>query len=411
LGDDFGVKTTTESSSLQPETDSLAITTEYRPFRSRTTRVKPVLATVLVLHGVIHLAGFAKAFGWADMNQLTKSISKPLGVVWLIAGCAVLSTAAASFANVRRWWVLGAFAAIVSQVVIVTSWIDARVGTVANVVLLVAVVHGYLSTGPQSMRAEYERRAARELARPPMNGLVSEDDLAGLPDPIASYVQQSGAVGQPRVYNFGARWHGKIRSGPDATWMPFVAEQVNRLGPKPSRLFFMDATMKGLPIDVLHAFVGPSATMRVKLWSLIKMVDASGREMDRAETVTLFNDLCVLAPAALIDPSITWEQIDRHTVRGVFTAAHHTVSAALSFNDAGELIDFISDDRLAASADGKTFTPRQWSTPVSQYRWVGPRRVSSHGEARWHASAAGAEFVYVIMDLEGIQYNVRGPTA
>jgi hypothetical protein len=368
--------------------------------------MKPALAAVVALHGVIHFAGFAKAFHWADMNQLTKSISKPLGVAWLVAGLALLATAIVLLANARRWWILGAVAAIVSQAVITTSWNDARFGTTANVLLLVAALHGYLSTGPRSLRAEFERRGARELARPPATGTVSEEDLVELPDPIANYVRQSGAVGQPRVYNFRARWHGKIRGAENAKWMPLVAEQVNRIGPEPSRLFFMNATMKGLPVDVLHVFIGPSATMRVKLWSLVKVAHASGNDMDRAETVTLFNDLCVMAPAALIDPSITWVQLDNRTVRGVFTAAHHTVSALLTFNHQGNLVDFVSDDRMVASADGKTFTPRRWSTPVSRYRWAGSRRVAGHGEAKWHESTAGAEFVYLSLDLESLEYNV-----
>jgi hypothetical protein len=44
--------------------------------------------------------------------------------------------------------------------VIVTSWGDARAGTIANVVLGLAAVHGYLSEGPSSLRAFYRRLAA-----------------------------------------------------------------------------------------------------------------------------------------------------------------------------------------------------------------------------------------------------------
>jgi hypothetical protein len=399
------MKTTMMRTSRQPAAAEMPRASQ--PFlRRRKWRLSLAISIVLMIHGLIHFAGFAKAFGWADMDQLTKSISKPLGIAWLVAGLAVIASAAAFFTNIRRWWILGAFAAVVSQAVIVTSWTDARVGTAANVLLAVAAVHGYLTTGPRSLRAEYEQRAAAELGRPSVAGVISEDDLLRVPGPLADYVRQSGAVGQPRVYNFRARWKGKIRGAADAKWMPFVADQVNRLGPEPSRLFFMDATMKGLPVEVFHSFIGPSATMRVKLWSLMKMVDAHGPEMDRAETVTLFNDLCVLAPAALVDPTITWVQVDEHTVRGVFTMGHNTVNAVLSFNDDRELIDFVSDDRLAASADGKSFTPRRWSTPLSQYRWVGPRRVSSHGEAKWHAAVSGPEFVYLSLDLDSLEYNV-----
>jgi len=187
--------------------------------------------------------------------------------------------------------------------------------------------------------------------------------------------------------------------------MSFTGEQVNTYGPEPSRLFFMDATMAGLPVDVLHVFVGPSATMRVKACSLVPMVNASGPVMDRAETVTLFNDLCVLAPAALIDAPITWQPVDAHHIRALFTNGAHTVTAELIFNDDNDLVDFVSDDRLRASLDGKKLTPLRWSTPVCDYRIIGSRRVSIKGEARWNAPDPEGEFAYLEFNLDEITYN------
>jgi hypothetical protein len=77
--------------------------------------------------------------------------------------------------------------------------------------------------------------------------------------------------------------------------MKFAADQMNILD-TPRRFFLMNARMKGLPVDVLHAFDVNGATMRVRLLSVRTMVDAKGVELTHAETVTLFNDLCVCAP-------------------------------------------------------------------------------------------------------------------
>jgi hypothetical protein len=142
-------------------------------------------------------------------------------------------------------------------------------------------------------------------------------------------------IGQPRVQNFRARFRGRIRSGPDARWMSFTGEQHNFFD-QPSRLFLMDAAMFGVPFQAFHRFVGPEATMRVKVASVFTMVDARGPQMDAAETVTLFNDLCVMAPGAMVDPAIVWQQVDAHTVYGTFTNAGRTVRAVLTFNDLGE---------------------------------------------------------------------------
>ena len=187
--------------------------------------------------------------------------------------------------------------------------------------------------------------------------------------------------------------------------MTFRGEQVNTFGADPVRLFFIDATMLGLPLDVLHTFIGTSATMRVKAGSLLRTVNAAGPEMDQGETVTVVNDLCVLAPAALLDAPIAWETIDRHHVRGAFTRGSHTVTAILVFNDAHELIDFISDDRLRASRDGRHFSVQRWSTPLRGYHSFGTSRIATIGEGRWHAPDPEGQFTYIDFRVDDIVYN------
>lgn len=346
--------------------------------------------------------GFSKAFGYVELPQLTQPISRAMGVLWLTAALFLLATAAAVLLWPRGWWVLGALALIASQGVLATSWSDAKFGTAANLVLLVGVLYGFAARGPMSLRAEYER--CLNLAGPVTSAeVLTETDLAALPEPVQRYVRRSGALGQPRIRNFRATWVGRIRSSATSPWMTFRAEQLNTFD-TPRRFFKMEATMKGLPVDVLHAFDERGATMRVKLLSAISMVDARGPDLTRAETVTLFNDLCILAPGALVSPRVAWERIDAHRARARFTLRANAISAELRFNALGELVDFISDDRLAGSPDGRTFTRLRWSTPLRGYAHVGPARVATRGEAVWHP-ASGA-FAYGEFELASLAYNV-----
>jgi hypothetical protein len=127
--------------------------------------------------------------------------------------------------------------------------------------------------------------------------------------------------------------------------------------------------------------------------------------MDRGETVTVFNDLVVLAPGAIPDAPVQWRAVDTHRVRGVFTDGDQTVSAVLTFNAEHDLVDFVSDDRLRASADGKTFTRQRWSTPLSEYREGDGRRLMAVGEGRWHAPPPEGQFTYIEFHLDAISYN------
>jgi len=369
-----------------------------------------VVVVVLLLHGLIHLFGFVKAFGLAEMNQLSQPIGRSMGLVWVGASVLMVAACVAFIATPRWFWVVGACALVLSQWAIFASWSDARFGSLANLLLLAAVVFRFASHGPISLREEFAETVRAGLAMAATPPVVREDDLRALPDLVRRYLRVTGSVGQPQVVNFRATWRGRIRSSASAPWMAFDAEQYNFYSDTPSRLFFMDATMKGLPVDVFHRFVGEGATFRVRLLSLLTMVSAKGPVMNRAETVTLFNDLCVLAPSMLVDPAIQWQAIDAHTARARYTRGAETIGADLTFNDAGELVDFASDDRPAASADGKSFTPQRWTTPIKNYRSFGARRVCTVGEARYDAPTGS--YAYGEFELLTIDYNVGvEPTA
>lgn len=362
------------------------------------------LAVLLVVHGLIHLMGFVKAFGLADLPRLKGHISRPLGVLWLVAAVALLATAVALGAAPRWWWAAGVVAVVVSQVVIVTSWSNARFGTIANAVVLVSAVLGFFFEGPQSLKAEYEREVKRGLDRATPMPTVTEADLAPLPQPVQRYLRLVGVLGNPRVQSYRVRFTGRIRGGPEAPWMPLSAEQ-HSFADQPTRLFFMHATRSILTMVGLHRYVDGEASMRVKLFSAIPVVDLSGPKLTRAETVTLFNDMCVIAPATLIDPAIAWQILDAQHVNATFTNGGYTIEATLVFDQVGELVDFFSDDRPVLESDGLTLTPSRWSTPLSRYRAFGPYRLAGHGETRYQHPVSG-EYVYGEFDLGDIAYNV-----
>jgi len=102
--------------------------------------VRVAFAFLMVVHALIHLMGFAKAFGLAQIAQLKQPISPPLGVLWLLAALGFLAGAILLFVEPRWWWAPAAAALVLSQAVILTDWSEARVGTVANLVVLVPVV-------------------------------------------------------------------------------------------------------------------------------------------------------------------------------------------------------------------------------------------------------------------------------
>jgi hypothetical protein len=361
------------------------------------------LSVLILVHGLIHLMGFAKAFGFAELSQLKREISRPAGVLWLLSALAFIAAGILFLAGRGAWFWLTAPAVVLSQALIVASWSDAKPGTLANLILLVPLSATALESRPGSYGNLYKTAVREGVARYRQVALVTEADLEPMPAPVQQYLRYAGAVGKPRILNVRAVYTGDFRSGLKSRWMPFRAEQYDFFD-SPTRVFLMKASMFGLPAEGLHLFDNVGATMRIKLASLFQVVDARGPQMNQGETVTLFNDLCLMAPACLIDRQrIQWEAVGPLEARARFTHMGVTVSALLSFNTAGELIDFVSNDRFL-STDGKTYTSYPWSTPVRDYKDFGGRRVPSYGEAVWHTPEGALS--YGRFTLVEIEYNL-----
>jgi hypothetical protein len=104
-----------------------------------------VLSLIVFVHGLIHLMGFAKAFGYAELPQLTQPIARGTGVVWLLAALLLVMTAASMTMWPAGFLMIGGVALMLSQVAIATAWQDAWAGSVANLILLVALAHAWLT--------------------------------------------------------------------------------------------------------------------------------------------------------------------------------------------------------------------------------------------------------------------------
>jgi hypothetical protein len=103
--------------------------------------------------------------------------------------------------------------------------------------------------------------------------------------------------------------------------------------------------------------------MTIKLFSLITVVHKDSDKMDIVETVTVFNDMYIVVPPTLIDPRIAWEEIDSQYVRATFINRGITIRAQLFFNEKGQLVNFISDERYEMTS--KAPICLRFSTPVS----------------------------------------------
>ncbi len=259
----------------------------------------------------------------------------------------------------------------------------------------------------RSLRARHDRVVAAEFAAQPLRpaaALLTLEDLAGMPAPIRRYVERSGAIGRPRPQNMRVAFDANMYRRPGQAPMRATSIQYTFFD-RPARIFLMKARMFGLPVRALHVYRREQATFTVRVASLANIVDLRGDEISAAETVTVLNDLCLMAPGALVDPRLTWAPVDDRTAAVTFTNGTHRVGATLVLNDRDELVDFWSDDRPESSSG--RFVPLRWSTPVDEYRDVGGLHLIHRGSTVY--ARPDGPFTYGTFTLRSIEYDLAGP--
>ena len=118
-----------------------------RPRRSRKA-LRTLAASILVIHGLVHLMGVALLWRWAEPGELRYGDVRPeagstaamvLGGGWLIALLLFLVTAALLATGRPAWRPVGLLAALVSIAVLLPSASMAWAGLVVDAAVLVGV--------------------------------------------------------------------------------------------------------------------------------------------------------------------------------------------------------------------------------------------------------------------------------
>lgn len=104
--------------------------------------MKIIFLIIVLIHGLIHVLGFVKGFEIKEVKELTLPISKPLGIVWLLATILFVTFGVLFLSSFKYAWLLGLISVLISQILIVLYWKDAKFGTIPNsIVLAVSIAY------------------------------------------------------------------------------------------------------------------------------------------------------------------------------------------------------------------------------------------------------------------------------
>ncbi len=244
-------------------------------------------------------------------------------------------------------------------------------------------------------------QALRARAAPARAGVVTEEMLADLPDPVRRYLHYTGVVGQQFPRTIRLRQTGRLRLGPGQRWVPLDAEEHYSVQPPG---FVWAGTARLGPFPVARArdmYAEGAGQMLVKVASLWPVVDASGEQMDQAEMMRYLSEM-IWFPAAFLGANISFEPVDDSSARVTLTDHGRAVTGTLVFDQQGRLTGFAAQRYRTPGASD----PDTWSTPFTGYGEFEGLRLPAAGKAIY--KLPGGDLDYINVTLTELRYDT-GP--
>jgi hypothetical protein len=261
-----------------------------------------------------------------------------------------------------------------------------------------------LACGCGGMKSTYEQQVREVVAASPASrDVITEADIAALPDPVQRFLRTHGYVGRGPFANAEVVWsESQIRMGPDRDWLDLTTHQFNSV-PAPVRMAYMRARVFGIiPFEGMDTYVHGAGRMHMVLLKRLTVGDERGPEMNQSAAVTLLAE-ALLVPGYVLAPYITWEAIDDRSARATIRYQDTEASGVFHFDQADDFVRFTTEDRFAASDDGPRLVP--WSAEVTEYASADGVRFPRAMHGIWHHE--DGDFEYFRGRIEAIRYDVR----
>ncbi len=360
--------------------------------------MRTALIILFLVHGVLHLPGFYKAFQKVEVIKLLGYISKPMGLLWLLASVLFLIVAAMLIFNKHGWPFFAIAAVVLSQTLIIMSWQDAKWGTLINILILLVSV-------PALARYHFEAMVEKEvislLEEVPLNiSMVQMEDMAHLPGNVQKWLMGTGITGKPEIISTRLRQHGQLKTQPNGKWMSFDALQYfNLKNPGFNWSVWVDA-FPGIHLSGRDKLSYSEGEMKIKLLSLFNVVNEKGNEkINSGSMLRYLSEICWFPSAALND-YFTWEEIDNVTAKATFKQFDKEVWGIFRFSTAGELLSFEADRYYGGDENAEK---HPWLIEVLEFKVFDGIKVPSKCKVTWKLPEG--DFTWLHLEVTTLEYN------
>jgi hypothetical protein len=358
------------------------------------------------IHGLIHLMGFLKEWKLAEVKELTgntiiplsENLSKTAGALWLIVCLLFLTSGAIFLLKKEWWWMIAIIAVILSQILIVLYWQDAKFGTITNLIILISCIISY-GTWNFNISVRNELHTFLPVVKKE-NKIVTEEMISSLPPVVQKWMKRSNIIGKEIIQTVHLFQKGEMRSAPDSKWMPVAAEQYFTIQ-KPGFIWIAD--VKAAPFTHLFGrdkYENGRGNMIIKLFSLYPVVDVKGKEIDQGSMLRYLAEIAWF-PTAVLGNFISWEQIDSSKAKATITNGEITASGIFSFDKYGDVTSFEAL-RYYDRKDGPTLEDWLILNDKDGYKEFEGIKVPAKSTVTWKLKSG--DFTWFRLEITDIKY-------
>ncbi|MGG9960809.1 DUF6544 family protein [Ferruginibacter sp. SUN106] len=362
--------------------------------------LKYFFAFIMLIHGLIHCMGFAKAFGYGNITAITKAISKSWGAFWLITAVLFTITAILWVLKKENWAIIAIAAVVLSQIVIIASWKDAKYGTIANLIILLVAIPALANMYFNNM---VNKEVKTVFARIPHsdNTVITASMLTGLPPVIQKWLTHSGVIGKQKTNTVRLKQKGTLKLKPDGKWMPFEASQYFTIE-APAFVWKVEVAM--MPLITLYGrdkLEEGQGELLIKALSVFTVAQDGNNDKVNSASLIRFLSETSFFPTAALSNYIKWEAIDSLSAKATMTCNHYTVSGIFTFTEAGDLVSFSANRYYGSNEKAGV---EKWLVTVTGYANFNGIRIPYKNKVTWQLKTG--DFTWAAIELTALEYNI-----
>jgi hypothetical protein len=358
-----------------------------------------VISVLLLVHGLIHIFGFLKAFGIVPFEAISQPVSRTYGVVWLLAFLLFVLTLLLYLTHNDYWWVAAFAGVLVSQFLIILYWKDAKYGSLINLVVVIWAIVGYYSLNFRQM-VKSERMSMLSLSQGAAPASVTQQTIAHLPVVVKNWLLASGVEGKQVTNNVYIEQKALMVLKPEQTdWHKASADQLFTLNPPSFNWSVQMAMGPGIKIAGRDRFYAGRGEMLIKLMSAIPVVRASNSPKIDQATLQRYLAEIVWFPWAALSPYINWTAIDANSALATMEFEGVKASGTFYFDQHGQFEKFTAM-RYKDAADND---PSLWIVTANRTEVLNGIRVPVELTARWQLE--DVDWTWLKLKITAIHYD------